>query len=324
MKKILVANRHLDKLGGTETYTYTIIQELKRLGFKVEYYTLKKGGVSEKIEKELEVYFMTSRRFDLILANHDDCIQKIFHRGFLVQTCHGIFSALETPSKYADAYVSISEEVMLHLKSSGFNSKIIRNGINLERFSQTKALNKKVKKILSLSQNNHINQILKSICAERNIIFSSINKFKHQIWNTEDYYNDSDLVFGLGRSAFEAMACGRPVIIYDHRPYSVELGDGYVKKLDFLTFLENNFSGRYRNMKFSKAQIHEEINNYDYRDGMDLKYLVSQHLDIGKNIKDYLSFTKQADENSKIRLLEKQARRIKLELYKLRKKLVII
>ena len=39
---VLVATNHLNTLGGTETYTYTIIEELvKRENVNVEYFTIK-------------------------------------------------------------------------------------------------------------------------------------------------------------------------------------------------------------------------------------------------------------------------------------------
>jgi len=38
--KILVANRHLQGLGGSETSTYTLIKELLQQGQDVEYFSL--------------------------------------------------------------------------------------------------------------------------------------------------------------------------------------------------------------------------------------------------------------------------------------------
>ena len=53
--KILVANNYLNNFGGSETFTYTLIEELLKRGFEVEYFTFEKGLFSDKIEKDLAV-----------------------------------------------------------------------------------------------------------------------------------------------------------------------------------------------------------------------------------------------------------------------------
>lgn len=59
---ILVATNHLDKVGGTETYTYTLIEELKRReNIEVDYFTFKKGEISERIEHRLGISFFQKK-----------------------------------------------------------------------------------------------------------------------------------------------------------------------------------------------------------------------------------------------------------------------
>ena len=54
--KILLANNHLQKTGGTENYIYALAVELKRQGHIVEYFTFRKGPVSELLEREKIFY----------------------------------------------------------------------------------------------------------------------------------------------------------------------------------------------------------------------------------------------------------------------------
>ena len=138
--RILVANNQLNTLGGSETFTYTIIEELVDRGFFVEYFTFKFGFVSDKIEQELKVSFMSRKKYDLIFANHNTCVEKLYKLGYVIQTCHGIFPKLEQPSIRANAYVSISTEVQNHLGVLGFPSILIYNSINLERFKSLKPI----------------------------------------------------------------------------------------------------------------------------------------------------------------------------------------
>ena len=112
---ILVANNSLDRLGGSETFTFTLIEELVRRGFSVEYFTFNFGLVSSKIENQLKVSFCTRKKYDLILANHNTCVEHLYKYGFIIQTCHGIFPKLEQPSSKSNLYVSVSTEIQNHL-----------------------------------------------------------------------------------------------------------------------------------------------------------------------------------------------------------------
>lgn len=47
-KSILVATNHLNTLGGTETFTYSLIEEIVRIHKNVEYFTFRRGMTSEK------------------------------------------------------------------------------------------------------------------------------------------------------------------------------------------------------------------------------------------------------------------------------------
>ena len=110
IKNILVANHHLEKVGGTESYTYALTGELVKKGYNVEYFTFFKGEVADRLENDFFVPYMSRSKYDLILANHNTCVNYLFGKGFTIQTCHGIFPELEQPSPHADAYVAISEE----------------------------------------------------------------------------------------------------------------------------------------------------------------------------------------------------------------------
>ena len=59
---ILVATNHLETLGGSETYTYALAEELKNQRFKVDYFTFQKGTVSDQLEKKLNVQFMQQKK----------------------------------------------------------------------------------------------------------------------------------------------------------------------------------------------------------------------------------------------------------------------
>jgi len=302
--KILVANNHLEKVGGSETFTYALIEELLERGYTVEYFTFFKGIVSSRIENDLKVSFMNSKKYDLILANHNTCVRFLSRKGILIQTCHGIFPKEEQPDDHADGHVAISKEVAEHLKSLEFPSKMIHNGINCERYQPKKPIHTKLQNVLSLSQSEIANAKIQEACKKLNLNFSKLNKNTNPVWNVEDLINEADLVLGLGRSAFEAMACGRATVVFDERAYSKSYADGYMTPELIDQCIVNNCSGRYSKKEFDTADLIHEFSHYKSDDGALMRAYALTHFNIKLQVEEYLSYSKSlTKKKSKIALI---------------------
>lgn len=293
--KILVANHWLKKLGGSETFTYTLIGELVRIGHEVSYYTGQKGVVSSAIEKDLKVPFASSGAFDLILCSHNTMVRycRSAMTGPIIQTCHGTIPKLEQPSSSSDAYVAISSEVELHLLRSGVRKpiKVIYNGIDLERFKPTSTALQEPQFVLSLSQSEQLNDYLKNYFTSRYVHFEGLNKYKNPKWSIEEVINMSDLVISCGRGAMEALACGRPVIVMDHRPYMPAYADGVITPGNIQDLLFSNLSGR-RNMKdpYDPSIIDDALDTLDDYTSDRMRHLATQYFDISKQVNKYLKY----------------------------------
>ncbi len=285
---ILVANHHLKRTGGTENYTYALIVELLRLGHYVEYFTYKKGYVSQKIEA-LGVRFRSKKTYDLILANHHTTIQLLHRRGFVIQTCHGTLPSLEQPSRYADAYVSVTKEVYKHLKKKGVESVLIHNGIDCQRFAPTQALNATLSCVLSLCQSEEANVMIEEVCRRNKLTFLSADKMLDNVWHLQKLINKADLVVGIGRSLYDAMACGRTVVSFDKRKYSAALGDGYLDSTNINESIKHNCSGRGTGKKMNEAAIERELKKYNPVDGRFLREYALQQLNIRNAAQQYLA-----------------------------------
>ncbi|WP_340203188.1 UDP-glycosyltransferase [Ascidiimonas sp. W6] len=295
---ILVANNSLDSLGGSETFTYSLIQSLVVKGYSIEYFTFNQGDVSNSIETDLNVRFMTKSKYDLILANHKTCVNFLYRKGFVIQTCHGIFPSLEQPSLLADAYVSISNEVHDHLLAKGLRSKIIWNGISLERFTPKNPINQKLQNVLSLCHSIEANKVVKEACELVGANFEVLNKYDKADWSVEEYINRNDLVVGLGRSAYEAMACGRPVVAFDSRKYMDSYGDGYLR--DILGFsILNNCSGRYSAKTYTAETLAKEFLKYDSKDGVFFRDFAERHLNMSYKAEEYIAYFEIIKKNKK-------------------------
>lgn len=288
--RILVGNHHLQKTGGTENYTYTLATELKRLGHDVEYFTFYKGEISDRLEQQ-GVPFMSWQYYDLILANHTTVIEYLCRFGYIVQTCHGVLTELEQPSPFADMHVGISEEIKEHIKSKGFNAEIVLNGIDCERFAPKRPLSPNLTCVLSLSQSSELNEFIRDCCNEIGVKYISCNKFTDNVWEIEDKINEADLVVGIGRSLYDAMACGRCVLSYDNRGLiGRAIGDGYITSENIEKSIYHNFIGRGSNRTFNKEEFINELRKYNPEDGNWAREYALNYLNIRNAAKKYLSF----------------------------------
>lgn len=290
--KILITNHHMKQLGGSETFTYTLIGELIRLGHKVDLFTLHPGMVSDRVEKDFGVKIEQRDFYDLVLASHNTTIKYIYdyvNYDLMIQTCHGIYPAPEQPSPHADKYVSISKEVHDYLKECGYESYIIWNGIDCRRFSPVKTIRKKLKNILSLAQFDKTNEKLAKASRILEVNFTMRSKFNNPIWNIEDEINKADLVISLGRGAYEAMACGRAVLVYDSRSYSKDYTDGMITSYNIAKIMENNCSGRSFRSSPNINELVNEIKKYHGGYGHDLRAFALFNLNIKCQVKKYLN-----------------------------------
>ncbi len=280
-KDVLIATNHLHEIGGSELYTFYLIKALKKnFDFQLEYFTLHKGVVSERIEEELQIPFKSKEKYDLIFAGHATTVNYLFGLGPIVQICHGIIPILEQPSPLADYHIGVSEEVVGYLKDKGFPATLIHNGIDLSVYKPLNPIHGSPQKILSLSQSETANGLIADICKEKKIAFQYFNKFKNPKFCIAEEINEADLVIGLGRSVYDAMACGRPCIIFDDRDYLGNMGDGYLFPEKFQDFVKFNCSGRFSRRQFSKADLSREIDAYRKEDSEELIKIAKAHLNV--------------------------------------------
>lgn len=295
--KILVGNHAFNAPGGSETYAYALIAELVKLGHEVEGICIGTTGlVSSEINKlGVPVHFSPEnfdRTFDLVLASHSTSINLMKKvKGYKVQTCHGVFPKLEQPVPGMNQYVAISEEVQNHLTRKGYKSKIIKNGVDCERYAPKIQLNKKLKTVLSLAHGEAANVIIQEACDKFGCTLIKHNKFKMWSWDMENTINQSDLVISLGRGAYESMATGRNVVIFDKRRYvhKPALGDGIITKDNVELYLKNNCSGRYSKKEFNADKLVEEFKKYNPQHGKDLREYALKNLNIKEQAQKYLA-----------------------------------
>jgi glycosyltransferase involved in cell wall biosynthesis len=272
--KILLVNHTLDSYAGSETFTYALAVELQRQGHDCVCFSPILGPLADHLIAE-------GIRVTDDLATVDDDIDVIHghHRyeSFLayarfpdkpmILVCHGIFPWQEQPlgsRLNIFRYVAVSEEVKNHLaETHSIDSRqtvVIPNGIDLTRFYPRKPIEAAPRRALIISNNMPEAQraVIRRACERLDIDLTLLGGIGKPVWNVEDYINEADIVFSLGRGALEAMACARAVIVCGYSG-----ADGLVVPENFHVLREKNFSGRSGRFEYGESDVVGEIKRYD-------------------------------------------------------------
>lgn len=285
--KILLGNNHLDTMGGSETYTYTLVSTLIKLGHEVDIMLgapHRVGVMSDKIYSDLGVTVeKLTGGYDKVILNHNTTVQRFFNLGLnyegdVFQICHGTIPMEEQPFLGQEIkYIGISEEVSSHLKSKyNKDSVVLRNLIDLNLYELTE-INDTPKKMYSLAQSDTMNHVLGVVCDEMGIEFTCNNKLTNSTSSVVEKIQPSDIVVSLGRGCYESMAMGKNVLIIDMRPYMPGYMDGLVTNNNFTDFIKNNCSGRYNKIKIDPNLIKNEINKYSKKQGIKNRGLINKY-----------------------------------------------
>jgi glycosyltransferase involved in cell wall biosynthesis len=287
--KILLVNHTLDSYAGSETFTYALAVELQRQGHDPVCFSPILGPLADHLIAE-------GIRVTDDLATLEDPIDVIHghHRyeSFLayarfpdkpmILVCHGIFPWQEQPLRSRlniFRYVAVSEEVKTHLAEThsidSGQTLVIPNGIDLTRFYPRKPIEAAPRRALIISNNmpDAQRKVIRKACERLDIELTLLGGVGKPVWNVEDYINEADVVFSLGRGALEAMACARAVIVCGYSG-----ADGLITPQNFHAFREKNFSGRSGRFKYGESDVVDEIKRYDPSvPGRLLEYVENDH-----------------------------------------------
>lgn len=265
---------------GVPTYTLTLYNQLVARGHKVTVYCPKNGQLSSRMKVISSLEFAGWP--DVILAQHNTLAREMRKKWPdipMIFISHGISPNLEQPPTdiKIDKYIAVSEEVILNLESYNItNMKLVRNFIDIDRFYCKEPVRDKPERLLFIS--NHARErrrtykTIQKVCKIMKIKFKLLDFATHPKFNIEDYINETDIVISLGRGILEAMACWRPVIVFDRRR-----GDGYINEGTYRRSRMNNFSGRAYFLECKTKVIIDEIKKYHPDDGITNRNIILKH-----------------------------------------------
>jgi len=273
--RILVGTYFLNKPQGTQTWTYTLIQALRRRGHEVVALTFAPGYVSGLLGEDKGIVVWRpggrpphDRDFDLTITNHYPVLRYIrgasaVKSGPIVHFVHGVGPKKEQPVSGADYYVAVSEEVKAHVEGKGYKvSAVIPNFVDLNRFKKGPALNSSVRSIFYVSHYQQMAEMIENVCKSRGITLYTSAPVGRAMF-VEEIMWKSDVVITLGRGICEAMACGRAAFVGDHSPViGRPIGDGFITGRNFRESMKFNFNGKRFQLPFDEKMLSEQLDRY--------------------------------------------------------------
>jgi|GEM_PF-1301035 len=288
--KILLTNHHLLDFTGSEIFTFTIADFLKKRGHEVIVYSkyvdrMLPSFQSIKVPVVQDLALIKGEKFDIAHVHHNiNAIEVRYHFRELpiVFLSHGILPFLEQPP-YIDLNISkflaVSEEVKQNLVKNGVKEndiKIYRNIVDSQKFCPINRIRSKPEKALILSNRIDANRgnVIREACNRLNIQCKFIGSRFGEIEQAllPHYINDADIVFSLGRGAIETMLHGRVPIIFDYFD-----GDGMVTPENIKEIMKCNFSGRRYRINYTVDGLVNEIEKYRSEYGNNLREIALEY-----------------------------------------------
>lgn len=246
--RILLGNNTLSLLAGSETWTLTLALALKELGNSVSCYAPDLGIIAEKLTNAgIKCYadigaegprpftFVLEEKvdheYDVIIANHNHVVEYLrsqFPKTPIISTIHGIIhfddSGVKAPEHPAlnsgvAQFVAVSEEVKDMLKREyGIDAEIIRNFFDVPHYAAMRPANATPKQFLI--NTNYSGKDEPLVMAVRDAAkhygakVAAVGENFMMSADISKILEDSDVVFGMGRSVLEGVAAGRLGIVH--------------------------------------------------------------------------------------------------------------
>lgn len=277
--RILLGNNTLSLLAGSETWTLTLALALKELGHSVSCYAPDLGVIAEKLtNKGIKCYadigaegprpfsFVLEEKvdheYDVIIANHNGVVEYLrsqFPRTPIISTIHGIMhfddvgnKAPEHPALNSGVaeFVAVSEEVQAMLRTDyGIDASIIRNFFDVPHYAAMRPANAIPKQFfLNTNYSGKDEPLVMAVRDAAKHYGAKVAAVGENFMLSADIskiLEDSDVVFGMGRSVLEGVAAGRLGIVHGRWGTGGVIVESNLEEIRHFNFSGRNAKGGY-------------------------------------------------------------------------------
>ncbi len=298
--KILLATHALDHPGGSETYLLTVAFALERLGHEVTIDTLEPGAMSELADQSgLRVVISEHKlddAYDAIIGQDgimSYALAERFPSARHLFVAHSADYAVQYPPQLpgtVGAVVAFNERVAARLESLAHCPQLIRlrQPIDTWRFTLRPPLPERPQRLTVLSNYLYGERLetVRRAAGEMGMNFTLIGSSEggKPTLSPEEGLRRSDVVFALGRSALEAMACGCAVYVLGHFA-----SDGWVTQDSYPALERDGFASLATERAVDVETLCADLANYDPKMGAVNRSLVVRNHEAGKHAAELVS-----------------------------------
>ena len=294
---------------GVTTWAYELIKGLKQFNVDVIFVSSDPYFISNKeYIKDISLHSNViesldySIKYDVVFLHniqHENISTKVGKKTVFIS--HGSMVNSANPKLKHDMHIAVSGRSKYVLGADMF----ILNGIDLDKFRGNKLLNEVPKKCLYHSRLQPQKFVYEAL-EELNI---ELDYWKVLQKNVTDKINASDFVIGYGRSVYEAMSMGKPVLVFGHNSpinknelrktgisFNLEGGfsDGWIDENNFKKLLYRNCCGWAKKIYIdNKNDMVDLIMGYDYKMGNVNRRLAEEHLSSQTMVNSFTNVIKE-------------------------------
>lgn len=267
--RLILATNHLG-LGGSESYLFTVAEELDRLGHEAAIYTPDPGaGVAAARRRGIAVVtdLDETGELDASIVQDAGTSHELAGRfGTLPQlfVAHSETFDLQLPPQLdgqVAAAVALNDRVARRLEALVVAPEIVRlrQPIDIERNTVASPLPAVARRALLLSNNPVADRLalIERACADAGLELVRVGGDAGQAEDPRAALAGVEIVIGYGRSVLEAMACGRAAYVYDR--YG---GDGWVTAGSYPRLEAGGFAGRDPDAVVDLDRMHADLRAY--------------------------------------------------------------
>jgi hypothetical protein len=290
--KVLLATHSLAHAAGSESYLLTTALALQRLGHEVGIFTFEPGEMSElagnsglrvatseeQLDGGYDAIIVQDGVTSYALAERFPSVGQLF-------VAHTTDHSLQYPPQMSGtvgAIVALNDRVATRLEALAHCPELIRlrQPIDTRRFVPVSGLPSRPASLTVLS--NYLQgerlEIVRRAAHDLGMSIAVVGASEggRPTLSPEEYLHRSDIVLGCGRSALEAMACGRAVYVFGH------IGaDGWVTPETYEALEQDGFAGRGSRRVTDADELRTELEGYGAAMGLANQSLAVRHHDAG-------------------------------------------
>lgn len=249
--RVLITLAYLG-LGGTESYSVTVGEQLERLGHSVTICAPEASAEGRELVSTHGLRLQVGDpgdldRVDAVLAQDAASAYLLADRGPEIRQVFAIhgFAVFEHPPvgmRPPPTAVVFNDRVGRRVAALASSPEVVRmrQPIDVERFRPSGSSRGRARRVLLLSNNleGARLRLLEDVCADLGLELIKIGASGTPTASPEAAMADADIVVGYGRSVLEGMAMGCAAYVWDYGG-----GDGWVTPETYPAFEADGFSG---------------------------------------------------------------------------------